>query len=159
LLLLAGRSPLRRRALPGTPIAARTGAFNCRIKVQSHSRSAWPKTIARYRDKKRVFVDQVCEYIAATQKKSPMKNNSATSSACRFDRPRASPLVRRTVLIACVCASALAGHLAHAGSVSYGYDALGRLASAVFSNGTSTTSITYSYDAAGNRTSVVTTSP
>src|SRR3954453_20730076 len=34
LLLLAGRSPLRRRALPGTPIAARTGAFNCRIKVE-----------------------------------------------------------------------------------------------------------------------------
>jgi YD repeat-containing protein len=43
--------------------------------------------------------------------------------------------------------------------VSFGYDALGRLASAVYSNGTSTTSITYSYDAAGNRTSVVTTSP
>ena len=68
-------------------------------------------------------------------------------------------MVRSTVLIACICASVLAGHLVHAGSVSYGYDTLGRLASAVFSNGNSTTSITYSYDAAGNRASVVTTSP
>ena len=29
LLLLAGRSPLRRRALPGTPITAHSGASNC----------------------------------------------------------------------------------------------------------------------------------
>jgi len=29
LLVLAGKSPLRPRALPGTPIAALTGAFNC----------------------------------------------------------------------------------------------------------------------------------
>ncbi|HJS03882.1 MAG TPA: RHS repeat domain-containing protein [Variovorax sp.] len=43
--------------------------------------------------------------------------------------------------------------------MSYTYDALGRLASTVYSNGTSTTTITYSFDAAGNRTSVVTTSP
>ncbi|MBA9848524.1 MULTISPECIES: RHS repeat domain-containing protein [Ralstonia] len=46
-----------------------------------------------------------------------------------------------------------------AGSVSYTYDALGRLATAVYNNGSTTTTITYSYDAAGNRTSVVTTSP
>ena len=65
----------------------------------------------------------------------------------------------RTFLAACLCAAMLAGHPAHAGSVSYSYDALGRLASTVYSNGSSTTTITYSYDAAGNRTSVVTTSP
>ena len=41
----------------------------------------------------------------------------------------------------------------------YSYDALGRLASAVYSDGSITTTITYSYDAAGNRTSVATTSP
>jgi len=29
LLVLAGRSPLRPRALPGTPIAALSGASNC----------------------------------------------------------------------------------------------------------------------------------
>ena len=33
-------------------------------------------------------------------------------------------------------------------NVSYGYDALGRLVSATYSNGTT---ITYAYDAAGNR--------
>ena len=48
---------------------------------------------------------------------------------------------------------------AHAGSVSFTYDALGRLASTVYSNGSSTTTITYSYDPGGNRTSVVTTTP
>ncbi len=53
----------------------------------------------------------------------------------------------------------LAGLAAHAGSVSYAYDALGRLATVIYNNGTSTTTITYSYDAAGNRTSVATTSP
>ena len=62
----------------------------------------------------------------------------------------------RAVLAAGLCAAALS---AHAGSVSYSYDALGRLASTVYSNGSATTTITYSYDAAGNRTSVVTTSP
>jgi len=31
LLLLAGKSPQRRRALPARRIAARSGAFNCRI--------------------------------------------------------------------------------------------------------------------------------
>ena len=68
----------------------------------------------------------------------------------------ASRILSRTVLAACLCTFALA---AHAGSVSYSYDALGRLASAVYSDATSTTTITYSYDAAGNRTSVATTSP
>lgn len=47
---------------------------------------------------------------------------------------------------------------AHAGSVSFTYDALGRLASTVYTSGTSTT-ISYSHDAAGNRSSVVTTTP
>ena len=65
----------------------------------------------------------------------------------------------RTVFAACLCAATLAGHPAHAGSVSYSYDALGRLASTACSNGSSTTTITYSYDPGGNRISVVTTSP
>ena len=64
-------------------------------------------------------------------------------------------LLSRTVLAAGLCSIALA---ASAGSVSYSYDALGRLASAVYSDGTSTTTITYSYDAAGNRSSVAATS-
>lgn len=43
---------------------------------------------------------------------------------------------------------------AFAGSVGYTYDALGRIKTATYSNGTV---ITYTYDAAGNRTSQVTT--
>ena len=46
-----------------------------------------------------------------------------------------------------------------AGSVSYSYDALGRLKAAVYNSGSSTTTITYSYDAAGNRVAVTTNSP
>jgi YD repeat-containing protein len=57
-----------------------------------------------------------------------------------------------------MCAALLAA-AAHAGSVSHTYDALGRIATVVYNNGTTTTTIKYSYDAAGNRTSVVTTSP
>ena len=72
------------------------------------------------------------------------------------DRHMLARMLSRTVLAACLCTVALA---VHAGSVSYSYDTLGRLASAVYSDGTSTTTITYSYDAAGNRTSVATTSP
>lgn len=71
-----------------------------------------------------------------------------------------------TQLVVRVCSLVLAassfllfGMVSHAGSVSFTYDALGRIASAVYSDGTLTTTITYSYDAAGNRTSVVTTSP
>jgi hypothetical protein len=94
------------------------------------------------------------------------KKNSAASPA-HASSSHASPSDRRvsiripfrTVLAACLCAATLAGAPAYAGSVSYTYDALGRLASTVYSNGTSTTTITYSFDAAGNRTSVVTTSP
>lgn len=48
---------------------------------------------------------------------------------------------------------------ATAGSVAYTYDALGRVATVVYTNAGTTTTITYSYDAAGNRTSVVTTTP
>jgi YD repeat-containing protein len=70
-------------------------------------------------------------------------------------RTRRKPVGRRV----CMGVLALAGFAAHAGSVSYSYDALGRLASTVYTDGTSTTTITYSYDAAGNRTSVGTTSP
>ncbi|WP_345541910.1 RHS repeat domain-containing protein [Variovorax defluvii] len=43
--------------------------------------------------------------------------------------------------------------------MNFTYDALGRLASTVYTGGASTTTITYSYDAAGNRSSVVTTTP
>lgn len=60
---------------------------------------------------------------------------------------------------ACVGLLMLGGLAAYAGSVSYSYDALGRLATVVYNNGTATTTISYSYDAAGNRTSVATTSP
>lgn len=60
---------------------------------------------------------------------------------------------------ACVGLLMLSSLAAHAGSVSYSYDALGRIAKVVYNNGTATTTINYSYDAAGNRTSVVTTSP
>ncbi|PNG53114.1 MULTISPECIES: RHS repeat domain-containing protein [unclassified Variovorax] len=70
-------------------------------------------------------------------------------------RARRKAVCRRV----CMGVLAVAGFAAHAGSVSYVYDALGRLASAVYSNGSTTTTITYSYDAAGNRTSVATTSP
>jgi YD repeat-containing protein len=72
------------------------------------------------------------------------------------DRHVLARMLSRTVLAAGLCAVALA---VHAGSVSYSYDALGRLASAVYTDGSTTTTITYSYDAAGNRTSVATTSP
>lgn len=68
---------------------------------------------------------------------------------------------RRQIIVDGVFAGvlALASLLAHAGAVNYTYDTLGRLITAVYRNGTSTTTITYSYDAAGNRTSVATTSP
>jgi hypothetical protein len=75
------------------------------------------------------------------------------------DRHVLARMLSRTVLAACLCTAALAALPAHAGSVSYSYDALGRLASTVYSDGSSTTTITYSYDAAGNRTSVAATSP
>ncbi|WP_410209743.1 RHS repeat domain-containing protein [Aquirhabdus sp.] len=42
-----------------------------------------------------------------------------------------------------------------AGSVTYDYDSLGRLAKVTYANGNS---VTYSYDAAGNRTLVVSVS-
>jgi YD repeat-containing protein len=54
---------------------------------------------------------------------------------------------------------AMAAALAQAGTVNYTYDALGRIASVVYSNGTSTTTVSYAYDAAGNRTSVTTSGP
>ena len=99
-----------------------------------------------------------------------MKNKSAAlpayaSSArasMRSDRQldgrEPARILRRAVLAACLCGAALAAHPAHAGTVSYSYDTLGRLASAVYSDGSATTTITYSYDAAGNRTSVAATS-
>ena len=70
-------------------------------------------------------------------------------------RTRRKPVLHRV----CMGVLALAGFAAHAGSVNYTYDPLGRLATVVYSNGTSITTMTYSYDAAGNRSSVATTSP
>lgn len=58
----------------------------------------------------------------------------------------------RTLLVGVM--AALLAFPALAGSVTYTYDALGRLKTATYSNGAV---ITYSYDAAGNRTSQVTT--
>ena len=75
------------------------------------------------------------------------------------DRHLLARMLSRTVVAARLCTAALAAYPAHAGSVSYSYDALGRLASAIYSDGSSTTTITYSYDPGGNRTSVVTTTP
>jgi YD repeat-containing protein len=83
-------------------------------------------------------------------------NASSSHVSMPSDRRGSILIPFRTVLAVCLCAAALA---AHAGSVSFTYDALGRLASTVYSNGSSTTTITYSYDPGGNRTSVVTTSP
>lgn len=53
--------------------------------------------------------------------------------------------------LACLLLVASAG-VVQAGSVSYIYDALGRLTRATYSSGTV---IVYTYDAAGNRSSVV----
>jgi hypothetical protein len=84
---------------------------------------------------------------------------SSSHASMPSDRRVSIRIPLRTVLAAGLCAAALAAPPAHAGSVSFTYDALGRLASTVYSNGSSTTTITYSYDPGGNRTSVVTTSP
>lgn len=66
------------------------------------------------------------------------------------------PPLPRGAVRACLVglAASLIALPALAGSVSYAYDALGRLKSATYSNGVV---ITYSYDAAGNRTAQVTT--
>jgi uncharacterized protein RhaS with RHS repeats len=84
---------------------------------------------------------------------------SSSHASMPSDRPLPARMSSRTVLAVFLFGIALAAPPAHAGSVSYTYDALGRLASTVYSNGSSTTTITYSYDPGGNRTSVVTTSP
>lgn len=61
---------------------------------------------------------------------------------------------------AAILALLLVSTSAEAVSVRYTYDALGRVAQAIFDNGSgTTTTISYSYDAAGNRSSVSTTSP
>jgi len=57
-----------------------------------------------------------------------------------------------SLLLAIGVAAVWAGQ-ASAQSVSYSYDAMGRLTGASYNNGST---ITYAYDAAGNRTSVVT---
>jgi YD repeat-containing protein len=91
-------------------------------------------------------------------------NNKIAALPAHASRSRASNrhvlarMLSRTVIATCLCAAAIAAVPAHAGSVSYSYDALGRLATAVYTDGTSTTTITYSYDAAGNRSSIAATS-
>jgi len=81
---------------------------------------------------------------------------SMSHASMPSDRHLPARMSSRTVLAVFLFGVALA---AHAGSVNHTYDALGRLASTVYSNGSATTTITYSYDPGGNRTSVVTTSP
>jgi YD repeat-containing protein len=66
--------------------------------------------------------------------------------------------IRRAGALAFVAFAAAAPFMAHAGSVSYTYDTLGRLAKVIYNDGKTATTIAYSYDAAGNRTSVATTS-
>ena len=84
--------------------------------------------------------------------------NDSTVASRRLRAPARSG--RKLVLHhVCVGVLAMAGFASHAGSVNYTYDPLGRLATVVYGNGTSTTTIAYSYDAAGNRTAVVTTTP
>ena len=105
--------------------------------------------------------------VRGTKNNEPPMNKKTAALAAYASRSHASMpshrhvhvlarMLSRTALAAGLCAVALA---ASAGSVSYSYDALGRLASAVYTDGSTTTTITYSYDAAGNRTTVATTSP
>ena len=68
------------------------------------------------------------------------------------DRSLAASRLRGLFLLGLI-AAAVSGS-ASAASVTYTYDALGRLAKATYSTGAI---ITYVYDAAGNRTSYVTT--
>ena len=49
LLLLVGTSSLRRRVLPAHRIAAHSGVFNCRIKVESSSHYQIPEPCASAR--------------------------------------------------------------------------------------------------------------
>jgi hypothetical protein len=68
----------------------------------------------------------------------------------------------RLILVALVISMAFTAvwRTAHADSVSYGYDALGRLTTITYYVGVvPTTTITYTYDAAGNRTRKVITCP
>jgi YD repeat-containing protein len=68
------------------------------------------------------------------------------------------PVCRRQIYTGCFAVLlALPLSHAHAGSVSYTYDALGRIATVVFSNGTSI--VSYNYDATGNWTLVTTATP
>ena len=93
------------------------------------------------------------------KKTAALRAHASTSHASMpSDSHVSTRTLCRRVLTSCLCAVTLASLPAHAGSVNYSYDALGRLASAVYSDGGSTTTITYSYDAAGNRTSVAATS-
>ena len=71
---------------------------------------------------------------------------SSSHASMPSDRHVSIRIPFRTLFAACLCAAMLAGLPAYAGSVSFTYDALGRLASTVYSNGASTTTITYSYD-------------
>lgn len=66
--------------------------------------------------------------------------------------------IGKTVAMAMVTGSLLIMFSASAHSeinASYTYDAMGRLVSAVYTDGTKSTTVTYSYDASGNRTSVI----
>ena len=85
-----------------------------------------------------------------------MKNWADRHSRVRDAQPTWSQLLLRGCLAGALSLAVQAP--AAAGSASYVYDTLGRLARIVYVQGATTTTINYSYDAAGNRTSVVTTS-
>ena len=67
--------------------------------------------------------------------------------------PRSNSFARTATiaLLAMIVSMACAGTAA-AGTTSYTYDALGRVVTAVYPNGTT---VTYQYDSAGNRSQVV----
>jgi YD repeat-containing protein len=82
---------------------------------------------------------------------------SRSLAGTQFERKRFQNIGRASAL-AFVLLTAAAPFMAHAGSVSYTYDTLGRLAKVIYDDGKAATTIAFSYDAAGNRTSVATTS-
>jgi len=72
---------------------------------------------------------------------------------------RCIAILLSAVAMACLAAAPIA-HAQTSPSVTYTYDARGRLTSATYSGGVNNgLVVTYSYDAAGNRTAYRTTSP
>ena len=70
--------------------------------------------------------------------------------------PHHALTLRHAIAVAAATAVLASTGAAAAGNVQYIYDALGRVRTVTYSNGTV---VTYAYDAAGNRTVVTTTAP